>query len=202
LDLTGRVREDRHTADLGDDLLEELQLFAGYFRADAVGQPCDVPARARQARDEPEPNRIGTTGNHDDGDRLGGVLGCRHSLRRRGYDDVHLEPDQLGRESGEPIGLPLGISVFDHDVATLDVTEVPQSLTEGLGHVRGSSQVDHRQEAYSRDLGRLLRFGGERRGEASSFGSELWVFTRQRNSSWSRSITFAVRRVFHCALGM
>src|SRR3989449_10846288 len=35
----------------------------------------------------------------------------------------------------------------------------------------------------------------------SSLGSEPCVFTRRRNSSWSRSITFVVRNVFHCALG-
>src|SRR5437870_10833021 len=36
---------------------------------------------------------------------------------------------------------------------------------------------------------------------ASSFGSEPCVFTRRRNSSWSRSIVFVVRSVFHCAFG-
>src|SRR5437667_11282039 len=36
---------------------------------------------------------------------------------------------------------------------------------------------------------------------ASSVGSEPCVFTRRRNSSWSRSIVFVVRNVFHCALG-
>src|SRR2546426_8235996 len=36
---------------------------------------------------------------------------------------------------------------------------------------------------------------------ASSLGSEPCVFTRRRNSPWSRSITFVVRNVFHCALG-
>ena len=50
----------------------------------------------------------------------------------RGHDDINLERNQFGRESGEPLELPLGISVFDHDVAALDVTEVTQSLTEGL----------------------------------------------------------------------
>jgi hypothetical protein len=34
---------------------------------------------------------------------------------------------------------------------------------------------------------------------ASSLGSELGVFTRRRKSSWSRSIVFVVRSVFHCA---
>ena len=38
LDWIGRVREDRHTADLGDDLLEQLQLLASDLRADAEGQ--------------------------------------------------------------------------------------------------------------------------------------------------------------------
>ena len=55
---------------------------------------------------------------------------CRH-------DDINLERNQFGRKSGEPLELPLGISVFNHDVATLDVTEVTQSLTEGLRQVGG-----------------------------------------------------------------
>ena len=85
----------------------------------------------------------------------------------RGHDDINLERNQFGRESGEPLGLPLGISVFDHDVAALDVTEVTQSLTEGLVQVGVSGQVG-RQVAYSSDLGRLLRLGGERRGEETT----------------------------------
>ena len=34
--------------------------------------------------------------------------------------------------AGEPLDLPLGISVFDHDGAALDVPKATQSLTEGL----------------------------------------------------------------------
>ncbi len=81
-----------------------------------------------------------------------------------GHDDINLERNQFGRKSGEPLELPLGISVFDHDVAALDVTEVTQSLTEGLSQVGASGQVA-RQVAYSSDLGRLLGLGGDRRGE-------------------------------------
>jgi len=34
-----------------------------------------------------------------------------------GHDDIDVERDQLGRESGEPFGFPLSISIFDHEVA-------------------------------------------------------------------------------------
>jgi hypothetical protein len=58
-----------------------------------------------------------------------------------GHDDINLERNQFGRKSGEPIGLPLGISVFDHDVAALDVPEVTQPLEEGLCQVGVTGQV-------------------------------------------------------------
>ena len=63
--------------------------------------------------------------------------------------------------AGSRSSFPLGISVFDHEVATLDVTEVTQSLTEGLVQVGIRGQVGP-QPAYSSDLGRLLGLGGER----------------------------------------
>ena len=81
-----------------------------------------------------------------------------------GHDDINLERNQFGRKSGEPLELPLGISVFDHDVAALDVTEVTQSLEEGLLQVGISGQVG-RQVAYSSDLGRLLGLGRNRAEE-------------------------------------
>jgi hypothetical protein len=81
-----------------------------------------------------------------------------------GHDDINLERNQFDRESGEPLELPLGISVFNYEVAALDVTEVTQSLTEGLVQVAMMGQVE-RQEADSRNLGRLLGLGGERRSQ-------------------------------------
>jgi hypothetical protein len=82
-----------------------------------------------------------------------------------GHDDVNLERSQFGRKSREPLDLPLGISVFDHDIAALDVTEVTQSSEEGLSQVRVSARVE-RQEAYSRDFGRRrLRLDREGHGE-------------------------------------
>jgi hypothetical protein len=81
-----------------------------------------------------------------------------------GHDDINLERNQFGRQSGEPLRLPLGIAVFNHDVAALDVTEVTQSLKEGVSQV-GVTRHVNRQVAYSSDLGRLLGLGSERRGD-------------------------------------
>jgi hypothetical protein len=92
------------------------------------------------------------------------LLGGQGGVCTWGRDDINLERNQFGRESGEPLGLPLGISVFDHEVAALCVTEVPQPLEEGLSQVGITGPVE-RQLAYSSDLGRLLRLGGERRGK-------------------------------------
>src|SRR4029450_9058463 len=119
--------------------------------------------RPRQAGSEPAPNRI-VSSSEDNGEGPGRLLGGEGLGCACGQDDINLERNQFGRESREPLELPLGISVFDHDVAALDVTEVTQSLKEGLSQVGKSGQVA-RQEAYASDLDRLLRLDGERRGE-------------------------------------
>ena len=88
-----------------------------------------------------------------------------------GQDDINFERNQFGRKRGEPLELPLGISVFNHNVAALDVTEVTQSLTEGLVQVGVSGQVG-RQQAYSRDLGRRLGLGDQRCGKKCPGGDQ------------------------------
>jgi hypothetical protein len=72
----------------------------------------------------------------------------------------------------EPLGLPLGVTILDHDVATFDVTEVTQSLPEGLMLVRGRRGQIDRQVAYSSDLGRLLSTGGTRAQEPAEEKSD------------------------------
>ena len=88
-----------------------------------------------------------------------------------GQDDINLERNQFGRKSGEPLDLPLGISVFNHDVAALDIPEVTQSLEEGVAQVGARGQVG-RQVAYSSDLGRLLGLGGEWCGKKRPDGDQ------------------------------
>ncbi len=67
-----------------------------------------------------------------------------------------------GCQSGKPLELPLSISVLDHDVAAFDVTEVTQSLTEGLWQVGKTASKVSRKIAYARYLGRVLSFSVER----------------------------------------
>src|SRR5207249_1293428 len=107
----------------------------------------------------------------DNGDSLGRLLGGQGLGCASGHDDINLERTQFGRKSGEPLELPLGISVFDHDVAALDVTEVTQSLEEGLLQVGASGQVA-RQVAYSSNLGCLLRLDGEWCGKKCPDGNQ------------------------------
>jgi hypothetical protein len=83
------------------------------------------------------------------------------------HDDINLERNEFGHVSGEPLELPLVTSVFDHDVAALDVAEITQSLAEGLA-LAGASGPAGPQVAYSSDLPRLLRLGEERPGERAS----------------------------------
>src|SRR6266849_5835919 len=143
-------------------LRELFQTLADELRGEE-GQPRDIAARPRKAGDEPARNRIGNS-SEDNGDGpgrlLGGQGGACASARE---DDINVERNQFGRKSGEPLELPFGRSDFNCDVAALDVTEVTQSLTEGLVHVGASGQV-----AYASDLGRLLGLGGEWGGEQAA----------------------------------
>src|SRR6185295_5631688 len=159
--------EDSDQADLRNGLLELFQTLADELRSD-VGQPREIAAGVRQAGDEPVCDRIGgrAEDNREDPRRFLGRQGG--GCASTGHDDINLERNQFGRKSREPLDLPLGRSVFDHDVAALDVAEVVQSLEEGPSQV-GVSVRDERQEAYSRGLGRhLLRLGSERRDEEAT----------------------------------
>src|ERR1700730_1343829 len=180
--------EDSDPIDSRDTQLELFQTLADELREDE-GQPRDIAARPRKAGDEAAPNRIGSS-SEDNGEGAGCLLGSPGSLcASSGHDDINLEGNQFGRKSGKALRLPLGISVFDHDVAALDVTEVTQSLEEGLVSMGASGPVE-RQIAYASDLGGLLRLGGERRGEqAASQTSEecpaihYWIPSSARPSS-------------------
>ena len=111
--------------------LSSSRVFAKNFRTDAVGKPCEIPSGAGEARDEPVLNGIVKTYS-DDGDRLGGILGCQRRSCRRHCHDVHLEPDQRVCEGGKPIVLALRKPIIDSDVLALHPSELAQSLPERL----------------------------------------------------------------------
>lgn len=159
-----RIPEDSDPGDLRDDLLEQLQLFAEDFVADAVAQPRDVPARLREACDSPAADGIANS-RHNDGNRSRGVLGCLGFWRPRRKNDVHLQTDQLSREVGQPVEPALCRSILEDNILTLDPAAFTQPLPKRfeLGE-RIRSGPSH-ENTYPRGLCRLLRPGGERRGE-------------------------------------
>ena len=115
----------------------------------------------RKASDEPTRNRIADT-NEDNGEGPGRLLGGYGGGCVSDHDDINLECNQFSRKSGKPVELLFGISVFHHEVAALDITEVTQSLTKGFVQV-GLSGPAGPQVAYSSDLLYLLRLRNERR---------------------------------------
>ena len=126
-------------------------------------EPRHVPTRSRKARNQSGPDWVG--GNRDDWDldrrTLRGVAG----QRRVGDDDVDLESNQLCSEVEEAIGLSCrDRSIFDEDGLSFDISKLSEPLAKGFVETfLGSTQ---KKGANARNL-RLLRLGGERRGEST-----------------------------------
>src|SRR5262249_17384494 len=130
------------------------------------GQPRGIATRPRKAGDEPARHRIANR-NEDSGEGRGRSLGGQGSECASGsHENIDLHRNQLSNERGKPLVLPLGISGFDQEVATLDITEVTKSLAEGLQQAGIGGQV-WRDIAYARDLDRLLGLGRHRPEEAT-----------------------------------
>src|SRR5574337_2226370 len=157
--------QDAHPGDRGDGFLEQLQLFGAQVRGEE-GEPRDVPAWPRQVPDETGSHGIGND-HHDNGERLRRVLGREGRWRRMRNNDVNLEAHQFSREVCKPLGLPCSPSVLHREILPLDMAKLTQPLPEGLysfgRDANGGRPAEQKPD--SRDLGRLLRFGGERCGE-------------------------------------
>jgi hypothetical protein len=101
--------------------------------------PREIPARPREAGDEPA--RDGVSGcDHDDGDRAGRVLGGQGPWRRSGDDHVNLQTSELGRELGEPTKLALRKPILEGKILALDPAQVAEPLAKRLDdrYIRGS----------------------------------------------------------------
>jgi len=97
-----------------------------------------LPTSSGKRRDNPVRYWIANSTENDRNSRRRLLGGKGGDCTSGGQDDVDLERNQFGRESGELLDLPFGIPVFDHDVATLDVPEVTQPLEEGVAQVGAS----------------------------------------------------------------
>src|SRR5262249_49319428 len=100
---------------------------------------------------------------HHDRDRAGGLL--QGQTRRRGFgcDHVHLETDQLARQSRQSIRMTVGIAILDDDVLTLAVAKIPEALAKPLAPERDIAGGEGREKSYARNLFRRLRLGNELR---------------------------------------
>src|SRR5262245_23583100 len=81
------------------------------------------------------------------------------------HDDVDLEPDQVLGELRKPLQLPVGEAVLDHHVPSRNVAEITQAVFKGFHEVRRLLARRAHQIPDPRNTPRLLRLGGERRGE-------------------------------------
>ncbi len=139
-----QVEEPRDSGELRKKLLEQLDAF-GIDLDVVVAEPRDVSAWAPEAGDEAGPDRI-TAGGHDHRNGLCHVPRRQRGRRSPRQDQIHLQTDQLARESGEPFVAAVRRSVRDVDVLTVAVPELTQSLSERIevGRVeRGASRLEH-----------------------------------------------------------
>src|SRR5262249_17943389 len=148
----------------------------------APRHPGEVPAGSGEARDETRADGI-AHGRHDKRDRRRGSLegqGCGRASRD---DHVHLEGKELGNELGEALVLALRPAILDNDGAAPDVTEGTQPVAKRSDEIGLEVRAGVPEEADTVDLPRLLRLGGERRGE------EPAGHTADERSSGGHSIT-------------
>jgi hypothetical protein len=72
-------------------------------------------------------------------------------------NDVHLEPDKLGRDLGEALALSIRPAIFDRDSAALDPAELAQSLRECHRPLAFAQRGALTQKPDGRQPRRLLR---------------------------------------------
>src|SRR5262249_46450930 len=130
----------RHTAESRYGLPKQFQQFTTQLSGKAR-QPRDVSSWVGKTRDQSVSNWIGTAPHHNR-DRAGSFFSIETRTRTVCHDDGHLETDQLICEVRYPIALAVRRSVFNGNVLSHDVAEIPQPLQKRLRRRRTShSQV-------------------------------------------------------------
>jgi hypothetical protein len=83
--------------------------------------------------------------------------------RKHGDDHIDLQPDKVGCELGETLGLALRRPELDEEIVAFRVTKLAQTLTKG-GEARRSARSAI-EDPDSMRLSRRLRLDGGRRNE-------------------------------------
>src|SRR5262249_12395936 len=139
-----------------------------------------LPTRSGEAADSPvmlPPGRArlatspSATGSPTIGNTIGMVAVARRAASAPSEppprpDDINLQRREFGGQRGQPLGLSLGVAVFDDKIAALDIAEIAQSAEEGLSDLRVAARAIERQIADPRKLAGLLCRGGKPSGQA------------------------------------
>ena len=86
-----------------------------------------------------------------------------------GHDGINVEGDQLGRQSRQAVKFSLGPAVLDDEVSAFLVSQVSEALSQGrslAAKICGRRLAEKPQPI---DSCCLLRLGGERRGEETTW---------------------------------
>jgi hypothetical protein len=108
------------------------------------------------------------TGRHHDRNRSCGILGRQDRRRAPRQDHVHIQANQLGRQVRQTLQPFVGRSVFDREVLPLDVPAFMQTLSKCVEVGSILCRKEWHENSDPIHLSRLLRSGGERRGEHGS----------------------------------
>ena len=145
----GRMPQHRHPRPSGEDVAVQLQAFGADLRVHERDAG-DVAAGPGQAGDESVADGISRQRHHDRS-RWSGAHGRAGGCRHVGHDDVALELDEPGGQTGQLVRGLSGIAPVDDDVLAFDVAELAQSLPERLRWL-GPGGVQTQQDADAPDL--------------------------------------------------
>jgi hypothetical protein len=123
-----RVPKDRDALKPRNNLAKQFQPLPAEIRDHQRGAG-DIGLGMRQIGHESGSDVITNT-QHDDWDRRCRSLGGDRLLGSHRHDHIDLQPDEFARESWNLLRPVAGVSVFDHEVPALDISEVAESPEE------------------------------------------------------------------------
>ena len=112
MDRDTRISEHGDPGKPRHELFQQLQTLRD-DRFIEIAQPRYVSSGPRQARHQAEPN--GISGNHNDGDGSGSLLGRQRGNTVASHQDIHFETDKLSYQLRDPVTAPFGVADFQCD---------------------------------------------------------------------------------------